>query len=56
MLNSAKGYVDFYKGKTFEKLTFVIGNDFFNSGSDGILLVELDKITILDHLKCLKRD
>ena len=35
MLNSAKGYVDFYKGKSFEKLTFVIGNDFFNSGSDG---------------------
>lgn len=35
VLNSANGYVDFYKGKTFEKLTFVIGNDFFNSGSDG---------------------
>ena len=35
VLDSAKKYVDFYKGKTFEKLTFVIGNDFFNSGSDG---------------------
>ena len=35
VINNANGYLDFYRGKTFEKLTFVIGNDFFNSGSDG---------------------
>lgn len=35
VLTNARKYISFYKDTKFEKLTFIIGNDFFNSGSDG---------------------
>ena len=35
MLDNARSYYEFYKGKKFEKITIIVGQDFFNSGSDG---------------------